>query len=72
MSSWRKILYSWGTMLGLIPFMAMLIYGAVVVDESAKGAAARSVASWLWKETAYAVILLVVVVVLGALIARRR
>ncbi len=72
MAEWKRILYSWGTALGLIPFIVMLIYGALVVHGSAKGAAANSVTSWLLEEVGYTIALILVILGIAVLLARRR
>ena len=72
MPEWRKILYSWGTALGLIPFLVMLIYGAIAVNSSAKGAAANSVSSWILEEVGYTIILFLIILGIAMMLARRR
>jgi heme/copper-type cytochrome/quinol oxidase subunit 2 len=69
---WKEVFKSWGTMLGLIPFLVLLVYGAIVVKGSAKGAAANSVSTWILKEVGFTIALLLIILGLAVLIARRR
>ena len=71
MSIGRKMFYSWGTMLGLIPFVILLIYGAIVVHSNARGAAKHSVAAWIGREVALTVIAGVVIIGIAYFVARR-
>ena len=66
----KEMLNSWGTYVAVIPFIVLLIYGAVAVSSSVKGAVANSVGSWLSSKFLIFVVSAVVFIGLSALIAR--
>ena len=66
----KEMLSSWGTYVAVIPFIVLLIYGAVAVSSSVKGAVANSVGSWLSSKFLIFVVSAVVFIGLSALIAR--
>ncbi|HDI73515.1 MAG TPA: hypothetical protein ENF57_00720 [Candidatus Korarchaeota archaeon] len=68
----RKVFFSWGTMLGLIPFLVLLVYGVVVVSASVSGAAANMLSGWLLQEVVTVIVSAVVLIGLALLIARRQ
>ncbi len=64
----KRMLGSWGTYLAVIPFIVLLIYGAVAVFSAVKGAVANSVGSWLLSKFLVFVVSAVVLVGVSALI----
>ncbi len=68
--TFRKIAYSWGNMLAVIPFIVLLIYGAYSVSTAARGAVANSVNFWIFSEMVLAVISALVFGGLAILVAR--
>jgi len=66
----KEMLSSWGTYVAVIPFIILLIYGAVEVSSAVKGAVANSVGSWLSSKFVIFVVSAVVFIGLSALIAR--
>jgi hypothetical protein len=66
----KEMLSSWGTYVAVIPFIVLLIYGAIVVSSAVKGAVANSIGSWLSSKFLIFVVSAVVFIGLSALIAR--
>ncbi|MDK2372889.1 MAG: hypothetical protein QI197_05875 [Candidatus Korarchaeota archaeon] len=71
MSVSKRLFFSWGTMLGVIPFLVLLAYGAVVVSVSVSGAASNALPSWLLQELAAAIISAIVLIGIAAVLVRR-
>ncbi len=54
-----RVLTSWGMVLGIIPFIVLLVFGLYSITSSAQGAAAVGVSSWAAKVFVTAILSLV-------------
>lgn len=54
-----RVLTSWGMVLGIIPFIVLLVFGLYSIASSAQGAAAVGVSSWVAKVFVTAILSLI-------------